>query len=653
MTVQSRLKSRLISLVFLFICGMALAAPPGGSPGSNKGGNTGSGGLSTISSRDWGETPVRKILRAFAFGGLATDEQIELWAAMNPEDAIQEILTFDPVNDLLSPVPVDLDVSYMFCDSLADIQDFWSDTVTGNEADNAMKYADRYRYATVNTSTSPSLSTGNLQRAWTKVISTRGCNPFLHKMAFYLTNYHASISAHKTRAALIRAYYDDVLAELIATGDFVEVMTVAGSHAAVARAYGHQSSRFNNWRGMFFGTDDFGREFHQLLFRIQGTTEDEAYHEDTTIEHTAWLLTGMGLDRVEDSYGSDRSYEWWVPGLDYGDHQYTLGTTNYNVNNYTNHYHSGQGSGSCLEVLHTEICGANAGDKIAMLAPIAAAHPESLDNVPVYMIDFFADDNLDSSKIAAIRAEWVNSNFDILAFLRAYAISTAYHNSSTFKNYTAFDRNLIIQNANILNNEENFAKNYYDSPIYRMAEQGAEVFDPAHDVFGGQTGLQAANNRYIFKDAFWTNTENPTFLDDYSDTYTLADGGDVLTWQKNWAGVIPPNSNNEYVAGEVAAWLWNRFIGDGGKNFDAIARAQVQSILATYRDFGYAMDSGNPDAAYSSNDITKKKGIARLKNEEHAVFVMDELSQKNFNLRVGLAVNFITMLPYAFAMEGK
>jgi hypothetical protein len=32
---------------------------------------------------------------------------------------------------------------------------------------------------------------------------------------------------------------------------------------------------------------------------------------------------------------------------------------------------------------------------------------------------------------------------------------------------------------------------------------------------------------------------------------------------------------------------------------------------------------------------------------------MNGLSQFNFNRRVGLAVNFISMTPYAFATEGK
>jgi hypothetical protein len=117
--------------------------------------------------------------------------------------------------------------------------------------------------------------------------------------------------------------------------------------------------------------------------------------------------------------------------------------------------------------------------------------------------------------------------------------------------------------------------------------------------------------------------------------------------------VIPQNADGAHVVGEVATWLWNRFIGDGGKNFDPIARAQVQALLAAGQDFAYTVDPGNPDAVYSMNDITKKRGVARPTDEANAAVSMNGLSQFNFNRRVGLAVNFISMTPYAFAMEGK
>ena len=162
--------------------------------------------------------------------------------------------------------------------------------------------------------------------------------------------------------------------------------------------------------------------------------------------------------------------------------------------------------------------------------------------------------------------------------------------------------------------------------------------------------FQAANNRYIFRDAYWQNVSSSSFLYDISDTYTLESGGIVFTWQKDWGSVIPVNGNGEHVVAEVAGWLWNHFIGDGGKNFDPIARAQVQALLADGRDFGYVVNSGSPDIVYSSNDITN--GAATAADQAKAIEVMD-LTTTRDNDRVGMAINFITMTPYAFAMEGQ
>lgn len=53
---------------------------------------------------------------------------------------------------------------------------------------------------------------------------------------------------------------------------------------------------------------------------------------------------------------------------------------------------------------------------------------------------------------------------------------------------------------------------------------------------------------------------------------------------------------------------------------------------------------------YSSRDITK--GVATAADQEKAAELMD-FATTAANIRVGMAVNFITMTPYAFAMEGQ
>ena len=66
-------------------------------------GDDGTLAFTQLDAGDWGDTAVRKILHAFAYGGSTTDSQIALWAGMPADLAIVEMLTFDPVNEKLSP----------------------------------------------------------------------------------------------------------------------------------------------------------------------------------------------------------------------------------------------------------------------------------------------------------------------------------------------------------------------------------------------------------------------------------------------------------------------------------------------------------------------------------------------------------------------
>ena len=287
--------------------------------------------------------------------------------------------------------------------SLAALQAFWG----GDDADNPMRWDKRPDFSTLYTREDGTtyVRTSNLERAWSQAVLSRGLNPFLHKVAFYLTNYQMAISEHKTGPALIRDYYDTLLGELAAGKEFIEVIAAGAKHAAVARAYDHDDNTYQNNVMEFDGNDDFGREFFQLFFRLQGETEDPAYHEDTTIEHNSHLLTGMKLDRQPNAYGSDDDDDWYIAPIDFTDHVDGLGRYLYNQT----HHH-----GNCLEILHEIVCGATAAQKIEALAPFAANHVESLDNLPLTIVNFFADDNLTPAKITAIQASWRQAGFDLL-----------------------------------------------------------------------------------------------------------------------------------------------------------------------------------------------------------------------------------------------
>ena len=618
----------------LVVASASLAAPP---PGKGKpgGGGGSNGGLSTVSKKNWDETHVRRVLRAFAYGGHATEAQINSWSRMNAGDAVAEILTFDFNNEKLSPSE---DATANYCHSLVALQDFWS----SDDPANPLRWDDRIRYSHLYTGTS--LRDDNYQRTYTLAVSTRGCNPFLYKMAFYLSNYHGSIHERNSGDALIRDYFDDYMAVLNSGANFVEVMTSGASHAAVARAYRHDGNRVRG-NGDFVGNEDFAREYLQLFFGILGTTIDPTYYETTMIKNNARVLTGMAVDQDDTNFGSDDGSDWYLSPIIFTNHTDQRGR---NLNNLTNH------NADCLDVLFTDICGATADEKLQALGPVAAAHEESMENTPVKIINFFADDNLDEAKIAQIRVAWEDSNFDLLAFMQAYASSTAFHDESTLKYFTTFDRNLNVQNANFLTNEGMFTTKYWRNAHERMRRQGMEIFRPVRNVFGHQTGVDALNNPFIFRDAFFSNVVFPGALSDVRLSYTLSDGGPTEEWVKDWGAVVPADKKGKYFVEDVADWLWNRFIGDDGKNFDTIARAQVQALLAEGVDFALSVDPGNtdPDKFYTSAEITGGDPLAESKNQDNASTEMD-LSGDEGNLRIGLAVNFISMTPYSFAMEGK
>ena len=207
----------LVVLLILVFSATAFAAKPdnAGNSGNNK-----TVTLSDVKSRNWDEAHVRRVLRAFAYGGLATEQQIGQWANMKPHQAVAQILTFEFNNELLSP-PEDELVNH--CSSLRDLQDFISTPGPGNPLLNS----DLVQYSFLGGN--GELSETNMQRVFTLAVSTRGCNPFLYKMAFYLSNYHASIHVRSAGKSLIQQYFDDYLAALNIGGDFRDVMTAGAS----------------------------------------------------------------------------------------------------------------------------------------------------------------------------------------------------------------------------------------------------------------------------------------------------------------------------------------------------------------------------------------------------------------------------------------
>lgn len=598
-------------------------------------------GFVTVGAADWNEAAVRRSLHVFAYGGAASDSQIDLWANMAPAAAIQEMLIFDPVNPLLSPVE---DVSAGYSGSLAALQTLFA----SGAPDNLTCPGDRGRFDQTKQKAVADIVLNNsgLQHAWIAAVRTRGLNPFRHNVGFWLVNYQMAVNLRDTEPPLLRKHYDGALDALAAGRPFHEVLGVGATSAAVAREYNHRNNIYKNNTGVFRGNDDFAREFHQLFFRINGDVEDPAYHENVTIEHTARALTGLQIDKIPNAYGTTLDRDWWVAPIDFTDH---LDVTGRDLQNLTRHY-----AGS-LEILHNTISGATAEDKVFALAAVAIQHPESLANLPVEIVKFFADDNLDEEKTIAIREAWntvVATPDDLLLFLQDYAISTAFHGPSTFKYRTAFQRNMTIYNLNTVDNEE--AYNNAFTPRTAMLKQGADVFFPAHDVFGGQTSHNAANNPNLFQEAYNRAVDHPNDLAKTADVCRDETGAALGTWRKDWALVIPTRGG-VYGVGDVGLWLWNRFVGDAARAYGTLEQANVAALLATGMDLGFAIDAGTPDTAYSVAELEHEPLFSTVASFQNATIDLGSpttATRRKANHRVGMAINFITMTPAMFATEG-
>lgn len=596
-----------------------------------------------ISDAAWDDTAVRHVLHTFAYGSRATDDQIAAWSDLPPDQAIEQILTFEPNNPLLAPPG-----TRQLPPRLADLQ-----TLLGGDEDNPMRWDRRRFFATLNTDAAgntSSFSRRNLQRTWIHAATSGGSNAFLHRTAFFLSNYQMALRASVATPGILRSYYDQFIDDLIARESMTDIITTAAKSAAVAKRYGHNDNRFNNANGDFSGNDDFAREYFQLFFRLLGETEDVRYHENVTIKNNSRLLTGFAVDRRPNAYGSVSLQDRLVAPIDFSDH--FDGEGHYR-RNATRHH------AACLEILREQICGPTGAAKLDALGPVVRDHPEVLANLPVYIVSHFADDRIDAEEARVIRRAWIEAGDDLLEFLRSYAISTVFHSPARTKQLSTFDRNLILLSRILVDDDEVYlGRELTDSVIAPMERQGGTVFEPAKAVFGGQTGAEAALNPGILKDAFETSLGTAGVFAKLETTYAPQPGeAAAASWQKDWGKVVPDHDKS---ASTIGHWLWQRLVADNGENFDAVAEAQVLSFLARGSDFGtVAADvTGLPSTAhYTVGDIAGSAELTALiddlGSEPLELWSADPDTRRDANRRMNLAVNFIAVLPFAFAIEGS
>jgi hypothetical protein len=443
-------------------------------------------------------------------------------------------------------------------------------------------------------------------------------NPFRQKIGFWETNYHMATNMEVVPRRVMMSYYDDIMNAHAMGLSYQDVVGVAAASAAVATQYGHRNNVYVG--GQCLCNEDFAREYHQLFFGILGQS-DPQYHELVSIKNTALALTDMKV-QLDTVYG----------GLS---DQIIFGTAR---------HHQG-----ALEILGTLIGGSDALQKINQLSHYAIAHPESLDNLPVIIVQGLADDNLDDDKIGRVRAAWASMpTKNLLGFLRAYAISTVFHNPTRVKYLTSFDRQLLITSQTMLNNEESYL-DLYVPEVYAL--DGLRAFYPAYNVFGGQTGTEAADSADVFRVNYnHATSEESRFRQSYGTKFERS-------WEKNWASVIPKDSSGTYIVKDVAEWLWKRFIGDGLKNLGLLERAHIYAFLAEGRDIIHVVDRNQLGRVITTADLTSDAALAGLVQSLSArnlpLDSANSTERRAANARVGQAISFIVATPYIFAQEGR
>lgn len=515
-------------------------------------------GLPVLTRSSWDERAVRKVLKIFAFGGHATDVQINTWGNMRPQVAINQMLNFSKHNPRLSPM-ISGEQYRETENQHGTLAEFYE--YIGSESSNTpIEVSERrhlgiegYRFAST----------------FGRMVTVRGLNPFRQRIGFWETNYHIATNrdAGVSREQMV-IYYDLIMQAHEQRLPYHEIMGAAAKSAAVAMQYGH---RRNQWvrrridgvqQYVLEGNHDFAREIHQLFFGIFGANDPS--HEDVTIDNTAKMLTDMRVPYIN-NVGFDTK-----------------------VTFETDQHHRDEFGP--LNILGNNITGVDAAAKIDMLMPISILHPESLFNLPVYIINTLADDSLTEPKRQQLRAAWarLGPNKDFLTFIHAYATSEMFHGDDHFKYLTSFERAYYMANRfNIDNIEAYLSNDNNDGRAGREfddvfeGDNASKVFEPLNNVFGGQTSEAASDSAVAFE----KNYNRSAAREEYVFSHSLPSACDGCnqgqSWLKDWTKVIPSRGGG-YRADYVAQWLWKHAVGNLDQ-YTSLEKAHLVSILGAIR----------------------------------------------------------------------
>ena len=104
-------------------------------------------------------------------------------------------------------------------------------------------------------------------------------------------------------------------------------------------------------------------------------------------------------------------------------------------------------------------------------------------------------------------------------------------------------------NLSTVNNAEHYGNS--TEPRGTMLIQGADVFKPKHDVFGGQTSLNAANSPDLFKEAYNRTVNFPNRIIKTREVCHDTNGVQQSVWLKDWASAIPSDASGQWTSSAV------------------------------------------------------------------------------------------------------
>ncbi|WP_187360075.1 hypothetical protein [Chitinolyticbacter meiyuanensis] len=319
---------------------------------------------------------------------------------------------------------------------------------------------------------------------------------------------------------------------------------------------------------------------------------------------------------------------------------------------------------AALEILHSQIAGTTARNKIFALAEVAIRHPESEANLPVKIIQGLANDYLSEADMAQLRSYWqqMGQNKSLLTFLQTYAISRQFHQPGRVKYLTPLERNLIFLNRFALNRTESEFTSWYSPMALVTWEEGYTAFSPTHNVFGHQTSEEASLSADLFKTVYNRSVDSLWRVARVESSGDASLTEQAPAWEKNWGALAPREADGSWRTDLVAEWLWQRFTASRLAGFGDFERLYTYSLLATGRDAGfYCTGNGaagtNPDYVFTDADFNTGQGgrncLATLAAQTLDLASTDATRRKDANRRVAYAVAFISALPQAQLLHGE